>query len=156
MICCYWWISVLERHLGIDPERKEKIFLLCDDELLLLMDLGPSKTFMDRWRTEGESSSTLRWWTVAANKCESFKQVDGQVEKQRINCFYFAMMICCCYRSPSRKMMDRWRTQGETVSTFRWWTVATDQCASFKEIYGQVANGRRNYFYFAMIICCCK
>ena len=36
------------------------MFLLCDDELLLLPEQSPLSKLMDRWRTEGENISTLR------------------------------------------------------------------------------------------------
>ena len=142
---------------------------------------------MDRSRTEGEKFSTLRWWSVAANRCESFKQVDGQIKNPRRHCFYFAMMIRCWKQMwvlqtnwwtdqepkeklfvlcdddllllmdlrPSRTFRDRSRTEGETVYNFWWSTVATDRCASFKQIDGQVMNRRRNCLYFAMMIYCC-
>ena len=96
MICCCWWISVLQGHLVTGREPKEKVFILCDDDLLLLMDLHPSRTLGDRSRTEGGTVSTLRWWSVAADGSPSFKDTWGQVENRRRNCFYFAMIICCC------------------------------------------------------------
>ena len=99
MICCCWWISVLQGHLMTDQERKEKLVLLCSDDPLPLMDVRPSRTFRDRSRTEGETGSTLRWWSVAADGCASFKQIDGQVDNPRRKCFYFAIMIRCCYHS---------------------------------------------------------
>ena len=133
MICCCWWMCVLQRnrwtgrepketfffllwdddlllqgHLGTGQEHKEKIFILCDDEMLPLIDVRPSNKLMDRSRTEGENVSTLRWWSVAADGSPSFKVIDGQVKNRRRNCFYFAMMICCC------KQM--WVLQGN------WWT----------------------------------
>ena len=95
MICCCWWISVLQRHLGTGQEPKEKLFVLCDDDLLLLMDLRPSKTFRDRSRTEGETVCTFRWWSVAADGSPSFKDIYRQVENGRRKCFNFAMMNCC-------------------------------------------------------------
>ena len=75
MICCCWWISVLQGHLGTGREPNETLLLLCDDDLLLLMDLRPSKTFRDRSRTEGNTPSTLRWWSVAADGSPSFKDI---------------------------------------------------------------------------------
>ena len=93
MIRCCWWISILQGHLGKCQEQKEKLFLLCDDDPLLLMDLRPSRTFTDRSRTEGENFSTLRWWSVAADGSPSFKDIYGQVKKRRRKFFYFAMMI---------------------------------------------------------------
>ena len=131
------------------------MFLLCDDDPLLETDAIPSNKLMDRSRTEGETVYTLRWLSVAANRRESFKQIDGQVENWRKHSFYFAMMICCCWwisvlqghlgtgRQPKKKLfilcddellalidlrpvselMDRWRTERETVYTFWWWSV---------------------------------
>ena len=86
MICCCWWISVLQGHLGTGWEPKEKLFLLCDDDLFLLMDLRPSRKYMDRSRTKGETVFTLRWSTLGADRCASFKQIDGQIKKWRRNC----------------------------------------------------------------------
>ena len=95
MIYCCWSISVLQGHLGTSREPKEKVFLLCDDDLLLLMDLRPSRTFRYRSRTEGETVYTLWWWSVAATRAESFKEIDGEVENRKRKSFYFEMMICC-------------------------------------------------------------
>ena len=75
MIRCCWWISVLQGHLGTGREPKEKLFLICDDDPLLLMDLRPSRTFRDRSRTEGETVSNLRWWSVSADGSPSFKDI---------------------------------------------------------------------------------
>ena len=100
MICCCWWISVLQGHLGTGREPKEKLFVLCDDDLLLQTDVRPSNKLMDRCRREREIVSTLRWWSVAADGSPSFKDISGQVENRRRNCFNFAMMICrlwCLY-----------------------------------------------------------
>ena len=97
MICCYWWISVLQGHLGTGGEQKEKVFLLCDDELLMQTDVSPSNKLMDRSRTEGENVCTLPWWSVAADRCASFKEIDGQVKNWQRKCFYFAMMIPSCW-----------------------------------------------------------
>ena len=97
MKCCLWWMSVRQTIWWTGREPQEKMFLLCDDEMLPLMDVRPSNKLMDRSRTEGENISFLRWWTVAATRAESFRQIDGQVENWRRNCFYFSMMICCCW-----------------------------------------------------------
>ena len=107
MICCYRWISVLQRLLGTGGQPKEKMFLLCDDDPLLQTDVRPSNKLMDKSRTEGETVYTLRWWSVAANRCESFKQIYGQVENRRKNCLYFEMMIRCCKQN--------WVLQGHWV-----------------------------------------
>ena len=69
MICCCWWISILQGHLGTGGEPKEKLFLLCDDDPLLQTDASPSNKFMDRSRTEGETDSTLGWWSVLVIRC---------------------------------------------------------------------------------------
>ena len=90
-------MPVLQTNWWTGWEAKEKMFLLCDDDPLLQTDASPSNKLMDRSRSERENVSTLRWWSVAANRCQSFKQIDGQVEKRKRNCFYFAMMICCCW-----------------------------------------------------------
>ena len=167
---------VLQGNRGIDPEPNETLFLLSDDQLLPLMDVRPLKKLMDRSRTEGEKFSTLRWWSVAANRCESFKQVDGQIKNPRRHCFYFAMMIRCWKQMPVlqtnqwtgrqpkeklfllcdddlfplidvrplSKLMDRSRTEGESVYTLRWWNVAATRAESFKQIDGQVENRRRH------------
>ena len=83
------------------------------------MDVRPSRKLMDRSRTEGENLSTLRWWTVAADRCASFKEIDGQVENRRRKCFYFAMMVSCCWWivRPSSTFRDRLRTAGAIDST---------------------------------------
>ena len=135
MIRCCWWISVLQGNWWTDQELKEKLFLLCDDDLLLLMDLRPSRTFRE------------------------------QIKNRRRKCLYFAMMICCCWWisvlqrhlgtgrehkeklfilcdddvfllidvRPLNKLMDRWTNpKEETVSTFRWWSNAATRAESFE------------------------
>ena len=71
--------------------------VLCDDDLLLQTHVSPSNKLMDKSRTEAEILSTLRWWSVPANRCASFNEIDGQVNNWRRKFFYFAMMICCCW-----------------------------------------------------------
>ena len=68
-------MRVLQTNWWTGQEPEEKLFLLCDDDLLLLMDLRPSRTFKDRWRTKEETVSTLRWWSVAADGSPSFKDI---------------------------------------------------------------------------------
>ena len=97
MIPCCKQMLVLQTNWWTGGEPKETLLLLWNDDLLLLMDLHPSRTFRDRWRTEGDIVSTLRWWFLAPTRAESFKEIDGQVENRRRNCFYSAMMICCCW-----------------------------------------------------------
>ena len=116
---------VLQGNGGIDPEPNEKLFLLSDDQLLPLVDVRPLRKLMDRSRTEGETVSTLRWWSVAAKRCESFKQVGGHIKNPRRKLFLL------CNDDP---------------------LLETD-VQSFKQIDGQVEKWRRNCFYFAMMIC---
>ena len=52
-------MSVLQGHLPTGGERKEKLFQLCDDELLPLINVRPLKNLMDRSRTEVATDSTL-------------------------------------------------------------------------------------------------
>ena len=73
MMCCCRWISILQGNWWTGEEPKEKLFLLSDDDLLLLIDVRPSNKLMDRSRSEGDTVSTLRWWSVAANTPESFE-----------------------------------------------------------------------------------
>ena len=160
------------------------MFLLCVNYLLPQLDRSHSRKWRDKCRAKRNTVSTLRWLTVAADWCESFKEIHGQVKNWRRNCFYFAMMICCCWWisvlqghlgtgqepkeklfllcddemlplidvRPSNKLMDRSRTEGDTVSTLRWWSVAADRCASFKQIDGQVANWERKFFLWILNI----
>ena len=118
---------------------------------------SPSRTWRYRSRAKRNTVSTFRWWTVAADRCESFKQIDGQIKNLMRNCFYFEMMICCCKQM--RVLQINWWTGGEreeeTVSTLRWWLVADTGAESFKQIDGQLENWRRKSCYFAMMICCC-
>ena len=144
-----------------------------------------SRKWRDRSRAKRNTVYTFRWWTVASDRCASFKQIDGQIKNWKRICLYFAMMIRCCIQmwvlqtnwwtsrepkqklfllcdddlllqtdvSPSNKLMDKSRTEAETLSTLRWWSVAANRCASFNEIDGQVQ--KRKFFYFAMMIFCC-
>ena len=82
------------------------------------------------------------WWTGQEPKKELFLLCDDQ-------------LLLETDVSPSNKLMDRWRTEGEIVCTLRWSTVAADGSPSFKDTSGQVENRRRNCLYFAMMICCC-
>ena len=133
---------------------KKTLFLLSDDELLPLINVRPLSKLMDRSRTEGETVSTLRWWSVADSGAESFKEIHGQVENRRRKCFYFAMMIRCCW----------WMC----VLQANWWTgkepkekmfllcdddllLLTD-LESFKYIDRQVDNRLRNCFYLMLMI----
>ena len=165
------------------------MFLLCVNYLLPQLDGSPSTKWRDKSRTKRNTVSTLRWWTVAADRSPSFKQIDGQVENWRRNCLYCCdddlLLLMDLHLSraiwgtgqeqkeklfllcdddllllidvrPLNKLMDRSRTQGETVSTLRWWFAAADGSPSFKDIYGKVENRRRKFFYFAMMIRCWK
>ena len=118
MICRCWWISALQGHFATDRELKEKLFVLCDDDLLLLMDLRPSRTFRDRSRTEGETVCTLRWWSVAADGSPSFKDISGQVQNRRRNCFYFQLLICC--RWSISVLQGHLGTSREVIVKDRW------------------------------------
>ena len=89
-------MEILQGNWWTGREPKATLFLLCNDELLPLVDMCSSRKLTDRSRTEEETVSTLQWWSVATDWCGSFQQVDGQVENRRRNCFYFVMMICCC------------------------------------------------------------
>ena len=60
MIGCCKQMPVLQTNLWTGGEAKEKLFVLCDDDVLLVMDLRPSRIFRDRSRTEGKTVSTLR------------------------------------------------------------------------------------------------
>ena len=133
---------------------------------LLQLDGSHSKKWRDRWRAKWKTVYTFRWWTVASDRCASFKQIDGQIKNWKRNCLYFAMMNCCCKQmwvlqrnswtdlepteklfllcdgdlllqtdvSPSNKFMYRSRTEGENLSTLRWWSIAADGSPSFKDI----------------------
>ena len=163
------------------------MFLIFHDNMLLEKHANHSRKWRDRCRGKTNTVSTFRSWSLAADRCASFQEIDGQIKNRRRKCFYFAMIIRCCKQmgvlqtnwwtgqeqkekmflfcdddlllqtdvSPSNKLMDRWRMEGENVSTLRWWSVGADGSPSFKEIYGQVENRRRKSFYFAMMICCC-
>ena len=90
-------MQILQGNGGINPKPNETLFLLSDNKLLPLMDVRPLRKLMDRSRTQGETGLTLRWWSVPADRCESFLQIDGQVKNSRRNCLYFVMMIRCCW-----------------------------------------------------------
>ena len=141
-------------------------YLYCVHDVLLETDASPSSKWRDRFGSKWNTVSTFRWTIIATDPCAFFKEIDGQVENLRRNCFYFAMMILCCKQmwvlqtnqwtgqepkdtlfllsdddpllqtdvSPSNKLMDRWRTKGETVYILRWWSVAADASPSFKDI----------------------
>ena len=115
IICCCKQMRVLQTNWWTDREPKEKIFLLCDDDVLLQKDSSPSNKLMDMSRTKGENISTLRWWSVATDRCGSFQQVDGQVENRKRGCFYFAMMICWCKQMPV--LHTNWWTGREPKET---------------------------------------
>ena len=83
------------------------------------------------------------WWT-------------GREQKEKLSLLSDDDPLLMMDLRPSRKLMDRSRTEGENVSTLRWWFVAADGSPSFKEIDGQVENRRRKCLYFPMMISCCK
>ena len=136
MKCCLWSMCVLQTNWWTGREPKEKLLLLCDDEMLPLMDVRPSDKLMDRSRTPGENVSTLRWWNVASDGCASFKQIDGQVENRRRKCFFFCddELLLLPEQSPLSKLMDRSKSKGENVYNLWWWSVAADGSPSFKDI----------------------
>ena len=86
-----WWT---------DQERKEEhvstlTMMIC----CCKSDVSPSNKLMDRSRTKGENVSSLRWWSVAANRCD-LRPSNKLMDRLRMltrNCFYFAMMICWCW-----------------------------------------------------------
>ena len=59
-------------------------------------------------------------------------------------------MLLLAEQSPSRKLMERWRTEGENLSTLRWWSVPADGSPSFNDILGQVG------WSVSVIRCHCK
>ena len=97
MICFCWWIPVLQGHFGTGRERKEKLFVLCDDDLLPLMDLRPSRKLMDRWRTEVETDSTFGWWSVSVIRCHcqyAIQQSDHICLFTYANCLLNTCVFC--------------------------------------------------------------
>ena len=44
----------------IDPDPNERLFILSDHDHLAVIDIHPFSKLMDRWRTKGETVSTLR------------------------------------------------------------------------------------------------
>ena len=61
----------------------------------------------------------------------------------------------CTEFYPLKKMLDRLITNSATVSTLWLWSVAGNRCGSFRQIDGQVNNGRSIYFCFVPMNCCC-
>ena len=139
MICCCKQMWVLQTSWWTDQKPKETLFLLCDDDPLLETDASPSNKSMDRSTTEGETVSTLRWWSVPADRCASFKQIDGQVENGRRKCLYFGMMKCCCYQS--RVLSANWWTGGEPKETFFYFAVMICYCWSRTEAGTDFTSG---------------
>ena len=130
MIRCWKQIPVLQGNWSTGREPKEKVFILCDDDLLLLIDVRPLSKLMDRSRAEGETVSTLWWWSVAPDGSPSFKQIDGQLENRRRKCFYFAMMICCSWWMPVRQrhLGTGQELGGAIDSTLVWWSLSVMRC----------------------------
>ena len=60
MMCCLKQMQVLQGNGGMDQDRNKTLFVLSDDDLLLLMNVSPLNKLMDRSRTEGEAVSTFR------------------------------------------------------------------------------------------------
>ena len=125
MICCRWWISVLQGHFGTGREPPGCArFAEILSELTKTWSSGATECgvwigncnvkvwkstehklhkiwrslkFQQNEHTPGETVCTLRWWSVAADGSPSFKDTSGQVENKRRNFLYFAMMMCCCW-----------------------------------------------------------
>ena len=57
---------------------------------------NPSRKWRDRSRGKPNTVSTFRSRSLAADRCASFQEIDGQIKNGRRKCFYLAMMICCC------------------------------------------------------------
>ena len=53
-------MEILQGNGGTDVQPNKILFLLSDDELLLLINVHPLTKLMDRSRTEGETVSTLQ------------------------------------------------------------------------------------------------
>ena len=97
MICCCKQMWVLQGHLGTGRQPKEKIFILWADDLLLKIDASPSKKLIDRSRTEGDPVSTLRWWTVSANRAESLSKLNEfSITKRIPHCDDLLVVIDLC------------------------------------------------------------
>ena len=60
MMSCWKQMEVLQGNGGMDPDRNKTLFVLSDDDLLLLMNVSTLSKLIDRSRTEGESISTFR------------------------------------------------------------------------------------------------
>ena len=60
MMCCWKYMEILQGNGRTDVEPNKILFLLSDDELLLLINVHPLTKLMDRSRTEGETVSTLQ------------------------------------------------------------------------------------------------
>ena len=133
---------VLQGNWWTGLEPKEKLFLIWYDDPLL----------------EKMPVLQTNWWTGRELKKKLFLLCNDGV----------LPLIDIC---PLTKLMDRWRTEGETVCTsnqlmdrsrtegetfftLQWWCVAADRYLSFNEIDGQVKNRRRNCLYFDMMISC--
>ena len=123
IICCCKQMCVLQGQIDGQVENtKEKMFVLCDDEMLLLIDVRSFQgTFTDRSKTEGETVCTLRWPSVAADGSPSFKD----------------------------KFRDRSRTQGDNVSSLRWWSVDCWWISVLQGHFdGQVENRKTHFTVF--------
>ena len=108
----------------IDRQPNERLFLLTDHDRLPVIDIHSFSKLMDMWRTEGESfyfammicclwSMCLlqtNWWT-------------GEQPKEELFLLWDDDLLLETDVSPSNKLMDRWRTEGETVYTLGWWSV---------------------------------
>ena len=123
---CWKEMRALKGNGEIDPQPNEILFLLSDEDRLPVIDIHPFSKLKDRWRTERENFlyfammncccwwiSLLQgnWWTGREQKEKMFLLCDDDV------------LLLMDVR-PSNKLMDRWRTEVETYSTFGWWSVS--------------------------------
>ena len=113
------------------------------------MEVLEGRRWRDRSRAKRNTVSTFRWWTVVPDGCESFKQIDGQVENLRRKCFYFAMMNCC--RWSMCVLYANWWRGGEPKEKL---LLLCDDELLLAPSFKQMSWVKRNFF--AMMICCCK
>ena len=80
MIRCRNQVEVLQGDWWTGQERKEWLFLICDDDVLLLIDLCSLSKLMEKSTTEGVTVSTMQWWCVAPDCSVLFQSIDGLLE----------------------------------------------------------------------------
>ena len=134
MICCCWWISVLQRHLATGQEPKEKLFVLCDDDLLLLMDLRPSKTFSDRSRTVQQSNQYVqrsnKWYPQGKNISLHIRSTGFQANWEG-GIFRSKDWLSEILTFPSGGILvwnSRKGLSGEFLQIFSIWGMSTETC----------------------------